>query len=72
MMCEYCKNKRKNAYIVCTDDYNAGVDARIVREGGEAFLAVSGWYDGWRSGAVGIEQQLAPIRFCPMCGTGLS
>lgn len=70
-MCGYCKNKEKNAYIVCTDECDDGVDARIIRENGAAFLAVSGWYDGWDGGAVYIEQQTAPIRFCPMCGREL-
>lgn len=67
-MCVYCKNKKKNAWLARSDDKFSGVEAKVVTIDGSAYLAVSGWYDGWSGGAVGIEQRLAPIRFCPMCG----
>lgn len=71
MSCEYCRNKVKNKYLVETDDYSSGVDAKIIKNDGVAFLAVSGWYDGWQSGAVGIEPELTSIMFCPKCGRKL-
>ncbi len=77
MMCEYCKNKQKNKWLVQTDDYSAGVDAKITKLDGVAYLAVSGWYDGWQGGikwqggAVGIEAEAVAINYCPMCGRRL-
>ena len=71
MSCYYCKNKVKNEYLVQTDDVISGVDAKIIKNDGVALLAVSGWYDGWSGGAIGIEPQFAPINYCPKCGDRL-
>lgn len=70
-MCEYCKNNRKNKWLIQTDSYSAGVDAKIVKLDGVSYLSVSGWYDGWHGGAVGIEAESTPINYCPMCGCEL-
>lgn len=70
-MCEYCKNKHKNKWLIQTDDYSAGVDAKVIKLDGVAYLSVSGWYDGWPGGGVGIEAEAVAINYCPMCGRRL-
>lgn len=71
MSCAYCKNKVKNEWIVKGAEQDSGIDVKIIKSDGLALLAVSGYYDGWSNGAVGVEPQFAPIKFCPMCGERL-
>ena len=66
MKCDYCKNKRKNKFLVQSKDMDAGVDAKVVILD-QPYLFVSGWFDCF----VGIPPILATINHCPICGRAL-
>lgn len=66
-MCDYCKNKSKNKWLVRSDDRDAGVEAKVVKIDDTAYLSVGGWFDGF----VGIAPKMKPIAYCPMCGVKL-